>query len=306
MIQMPIAKEFANSVTFPDTARMFYCIGAQKAGTTWLYQYLSRSPEVHFPPAKEVHYFDIETGQNTLSYDIRLKALRQIVETLEAQGNSPKQETLDRLENLVSLLSIHGGQTATDHARYIRYLCKGYAGQKVIADITPAYAILPKRKFSEMAEIGNAKFLFIMRDPVARMWSQIRMGVSARLGPDVTQSELQLACITHAETLIASGRMARVERADYLSTLSRLEQAVPDDHWRTIFYENLFNPKSLDNICRFLNIKPVQAPLSDHVNRGKPVKLPTDLREKMRSVFAPQYDGIRKRYGSEVPAEWRV
>ena len=306
MIQMPIAKEFSNSVTFPERATMFYCIGAQKAGTTWLYQYLSRSPEVHFPPAKEVHYFDIETGQNTLSYDIRLKALRQMVDTLDAQGNAPKRETLDRLENLVSLLSIHGGQHATDHARYIRYLCKGYTGQKVIADITPAYAILPKRKFSEMAEIGNARFLFIMRDPVSRMWSQIRMGVAARLGSDVTQSELQQACIKHAETLIASGRMARVERGDYLATLSRLEQSVPDDRWRTIFYENLFNPKSLDNICQFLNIKPVTAPLTDRVNRGHPVRLPADLREKMRQVFAPQYAGIRKRYGSEVPAEWRV
>ena len=39
---------------FPD----FLCIGAQRSGTTWLYQNLRRHPEIWMPPAKEIHYFD--------------------------------------------------------------------------------------------------------------------------------------------------------------------------------------------------------------------------------------------------------
>ena len=40
----------------------FICIGAQKAGTTWLYENLSRHPDVVMPPMKEIHYFDCAYG----------------------------------------------------------------------------------------------------------------------------------------------------------------------------------------------------------------------------------------------------
>ncbi|MDC0147613.1 sulfotransferase [Alphaproteobacteria bacterium] len=35
----------------------FVCIGAQKAGTTWLNHYLSKHPEVFIGPVKEINYF---------------------------------------------------------------------------------------------------------------------------------------------------------------------------------------------------------------------------------------------------------
>ena len=36
----------------------FLCIGAQKAGTTWLYKKLGAHPQVVFPGPKEVHFWD--------------------------------------------------------------------------------------------------------------------------------------------------------------------------------------------------------------------------------------------------------
>lgn len=36
----------------------FIGIGAQKCGTTWLYENLSRHPEIKFPGGKEVHFWD--------------------------------------------------------------------------------------------------------------------------------------------------------------------------------------------------------------------------------------------------------
>jgi hypothetical protein len=36
----------------------FLGIGAQKAGTTWLFERLSELPQVHFPAGKEVHFWD--------------------------------------------------------------------------------------------------------------------------------------------------------------------------------------------------------------------------------------------------------
>ena len=36
----------------------FLGIGAQKAATTWIYQQLSRHPQISFPAGKEVHFWD--------------------------------------------------------------------------------------------------------------------------------------------------------------------------------------------------------------------------------------------------------
>jgi hypothetical protein len=51
----------------------FVVVGAQKAGTTWLYECLSEHPEVFVPRMKEVHYF-------TRPQDDRLSRLDQGVE----------------------------------------------------------------------------------------------------------------------------------------------------------------------------------------------------------------------------------
>ena len=44
----------------------FLGIGAQKAGTTWLYQHLAAHPQITFPAGKEVHYWDLlESGRRS-------------------------------------------------------------------------------------------------------------------------------------------------------------------------------------------------------------------------------------------------
>ncbi|MEM4261319.1 MAG: sulfotransferase [Candidatus Woesearchaeota archaeon] len=38
----------------------FFCIGAQKSGTTLLYELLRKHPEIYIPEQKELHFFDID------------------------------------------------------------------------------------------------------------------------------------------------------------------------------------------------------------------------------------------------------
>jgi len=41
-----------------DACPDFLCVGAQKAGTSWLYHQLDFHPDFWMPPIKELHYFD--------------------------------------------------------------------------------------------------------------------------------------------------------------------------------------------------------------------------------------------------------
>src|SRR5436189_2997752 len=48
----------ANSFPTRRPGPDFVCIGAHKAGSTWLYQQLDSHPDFWMPPVKELHYFD--------------------------------------------------------------------------------------------------------------------------------------------------------------------------------------------------------------------------------------------------------
>jgi len=60
--------------TRPD----FLIIGAQKCGTTALYDYLSQHPQVLPAKHKEIHYFDYGTGRGELWYRRRFPTQRQM------------------------------------------------------------------------------------------------------------------------------------------------------------------------------------------------------------------------------------
>ena len=49
-----LLKSRKSTIGFPD----FLGIGAQKAGTTWLYENLRKHPELFLPEKKELHFFD--------------------------------------------------------------------------------------------------------------------------------------------------------------------------------------------------------------------------------------------------------
>jgi hypothetical protein len=46
-----------------STSPQFLGIGAQKAGTTWLFTHLQTHPDVSFPAGKEIHFWDLKRNQ---------------------------------------------------------------------------------------------------------------------------------------------------------------------------------------------------------------------------------------------------
>jgi hypothetical protein len=59
-------------MAFPD----FMCIGAERAGTSWLYVNLKYHPEVWLPPVKEIRFFNAR-NRKTGRYYRRREILRQ-------------------------------------------------------------------------------------------------------------------------------------------------------------------------------------------------------------------------------------
>lgn len=293
---------------FPDDATMFFCIGAQKAGTTWLHSYLSRSAEVHFSPNKELHYFDVMAGHGEYSLRIRFDVVRQLTERLDARKLPLHRKTVRQLRDATNLLNIYTpqGKGPGRHRPYLSYLLAGRKDQPIVGDITPAYAILRSEHFADMASIGRAKFLFILRDPVARMWSQIRMAAAGDLGREADADALSAATRARAESLIETGRMPNIERANYARTFEQLEAVVPEERRLYVFYEDLFSGPATDKICAFLRITPPAPETEKRVNEGIKIPFPDDLRAAIRQALDAQYKACSARFGDALPAKWQL
>ncbi len=285
---------------FPKTAQMAFCIGAQKAGTTWLYDFLKRSPQCHFSRNKELHYFDVMAGRADLALDLRVRMAASLAAQLRTETGGANVVALRQLQEVSQLLTIYtgGGAGRQRHAPYLSYMLEGHDAQPVVCDITPSYAVLDRAHFADMAMIGRARFIFILRDPVDRMWSQIRMAQADAVGDHAE------ACATHARILMSERRLPKLARADYRRTIQELEAAVPADRIHYVFYERLFQRKTTDAICSFLGISPVDPDPARRVNEGRASAIPDDIADAFRKAFAPQYAFIRDRFGSALPDAW--
>jgi hypothetical protein len=112
--------------------------GAPKCGTTSLYHYLKQHPEVYLPARKELHYFTrAELARDTAG---------------------PGDTTI--LQHLCA-----------DRAAYEAEFA-GARDQPVLGDISPSYFDFAEVAPAIRRELGEARIVILLRDPIAKAFSQ--------------------------------------------------------------------------------------------------------------------------------------
>ena len=209
------------------------------------------------------------------------------------------QRRIDAFGDLLDLHRLDGENTE----KYLAYLKKGRRDQKLVADVTPAYGLLSPDRFARMAAISeNVRFLYILRDPVSRLWSHIRMLASQ--GADTPSRIQEMA--TQIFWRFGRGRFQAIhERGDYAMTLGNLDKVLGPGQLFTVYYEELFNSKTLRRICEFLGIGDTSvAGLDEAVHVGPQARMSNDMVAKAQEWLAPQYEFV-KRWSGYLPPEWQ-
>jgi hypothetical protein len=267
-------------------------VGAQKAGTTWLHEYLASLPEVDLGFMKEYHVFD----QN------------HVLDTTPGRKK--------RFENYLN--SFLGSDSLSirhkfrrNHKHYFSYFRKlvSNADQVFITgDITPSYAALPVKVLryikSSLEKNGfRVRVVFLMRDPVARCISANRMYSSPRLLDSPGDAALE------AELLAKKYQQTRFQiRTRYDQTINNLEQVFTSDELYLGFYEELFSDKAIAEICSFLEL-PFRPGKYKQVVHGSLVKseLPETIKSEIRSYYSQVYDFVLNRFGQDrVKKLWKM
>jgi len=241
----------------------FLCVGAQKAGTSWLYRQLEPHPDFWMPPVKELHYLD------NLNRTKRIHGPRCC----------DKRDT-----SFIESMQALRGRFYLDLESYGRLF--QHKGECLSGDISPAYSTLNDEIIDRVVEhFPNLKVVFLARDPVERAWSQLSMGV--RLGMinkfDITDPE-EVVC-----NLLHPGVLARSHPS---KIVARWKRYVRPENFRVYFFDDLKeNPAELrQSILYFLGADPnkpsggIKPQENSDAGREK-LRLTAKVRDRMARFF---------------------
>lgn len=262
----------------------FLGIGAQKAGSTWLHDQLALHPEVAVPARKEVHYFDsvqpTRWGGSFGTY--HTTRLRRALE----------QGQLRRAKELAEVLDLMFRPPAA-YLDYLRLAADEHT--RVVGEITPGYADLTEGGFAAVREVMDPRVVYVLRDPLERYWSMVRMNHTVR----GQEGDLERSFRN------AIGLPGNWSRCDYSSTLAALEAVFSPDRVLVLFYEELFSAASLARVARFLGVaEEWDFDLGRVSNQGMSRDMPEPPAEVLDRLL-PVYADVRARYGDAVPASWQ-
>ena len=217
--------EGAASETGPD----FLCIGAHKAGTTWLYQQLDSHPDFWMPPVKELHYFD-QLGRVERATRPRCRDERDL--QFLGRFKSLSAEPTINLENYGRLF--------------------GPKASLLSGDISPNYSTLDDEIIRLIVGyFPNLKVIFLARDPVERVWSHLSM--------EVHYLQIEPFDATNIDEVSRNvSRRGMLLRSYPSAVVARWKRHVHPDQFRVYFFDDLqINPAELRrSILRFLGANP--------------------------------------------------
>ncbi|RMH88590.1 MAG: sulfotransferase [Calditrichaeota bacterium] len=280
---------------FPD----FLCIGAQKAGTTWLSRNLPYHPRIWTPPIKALRYFN-EPSRTPL-----------IFRAFSTHRRNERWRSLAKYR-LYNLRNIHEEQ----HLRWFLRLFffprtdKWYASLftpgpgQVAGEVTPAYARLDEAVVARIHSLmPGVKIIYLLRDPIERLWSQAAMHFSNR-GYD------NLLNVPEMELQAFLNRKNANLNSQYPEVLRRWETYFPSEQIFVGFFDKLREDPAgyLKDIYRFLGVEAEDRYIPPQVAQKHNARTYPPIPDHLARMLAERYYGdiesLHRRFENPYTARW--
>lgn len=278
---------------------LMFGVGAAKSGTSWLYRYLAAHPDCHLRSIKELHFFDTRDLGNREWY---LRELARKAGGLERRIATDEDATpIGQIAHLAELRLYARVLGKGDVTGYLAFLMEGREDERLVGDVTPGYALLSEETLREMAALhDDVRFVYVMRDPVARLWSHVRMVASRRARGDLRTRTSRLL-----DDVLAGSAPQIANRGDYAGTVGRLMAAVAPEKRFICTTEDLFGDDGLARLCAFLGIAFSRGEPERRVHSGVSIAMTDAQRKRAAAWLRPQYDYVAANMGALPPA-WQA
>lgn len=250
----------------------FICIGAQKSGTSWLFENLARHSKTKMPPVKEVNFF--YPPSPTLKQRIRMgiRSRSKIIWSARYMfyEHTPK--------NYVKLFP----------------KCKN----QISGDVSPSYIALTEQQVKMLAEnLSEVKIIYLIRNPIERAWSAFRMKHFEFLQSPLTEVEI----LNHAKNHDG------FSHGKYTEILNRWEKYFPG-RVKVWFFDQLCeDPKKLFfEICQYLNLTLNRENdlIEEKVFEGKHYPMPESVRNYLNMTFRNEIIALHTRFNNIYTLNW--
>lgn len=286
---------------------LMFCVGATKAGTSWLYSYLHGREDCVLQSVKESHFFDTISKPRMKPQIDQWKAQRDMLrdrrDVAKNAGEAARVERLQKQIDDISTLIKAVRKRDEGIPAYLEYIYAGSDGAMLVGDITPAYALLDQDRLEHMLSLStDTKFVFLMRDPVDRLWSHVRM--IAKRTTDTPEGFVSKSRAVLKSVTQDGGQDHVTTRGDYPAIVSKLKNAVPKDKVHFEFFERLLTEDGIRDLCDFLGISYVPANTDKKVHEGKSLKMDDEMRGWAAEFTAPHYAFVKETFGA-LPDRWQ-
>ena len=257
----------------------FLCIGAQKAGTTWLYSMLSQNPGVFLPPVKEIHFFDfLHVPENR--WWIR-KMFNRTAERIVRER--PADQPYFRRLATLPRRSDAWYQAIFDHPDAVGRLA---------GEITPAYSFLPSKGVAKVAEVNPAmRIILVVRDPVDRALSQLRMLAERNKWSTIDAMVLEDPRIS-AEI---------IQRSAYRENIRRWEAVFPPEQLLYLPYPRIANDPEgfLGEVEAFIGAPPHKyRAATESVHSSRRATIAPEVTAGLERLFVEERAWLAGRFGN--------
>jgi hypothetical protein len=270
----------------------FLCIGAQKAGTTWLYANLRAHPGIWLPNEKELHYFDEKL--------VRRLGLREKLFAEDDQALRWRRQLRRQLRERRRRRSLAGARWdlryffgRTSDNWYLSLFDPGHG--KMTGEITPAYSTLDDEAVAHISRlVPAARIILFLRNPIERSWSHARMAAKNGASHDTLARHFEVDA-------------SRI-RGDYARTLAVWGRHFTPEQLFIGFTEDLhFHPAELlRRICGFLGVGELESwPfLHERVHAGARIAIPGPLATRLARLHEDLIARLDERFGGYA-SWWR-
>ena len=285
--------------------------GAQKAGTTWLWNHFAVQHQFLAGFKKEPHFLWHIFGRGQGTHH------RQHCESLtsEMQSYLTDDATDGRKQALRSAMHVvKASFSLNDYAAAFRWLSA--TTHLPVADFTPENCLLREDQLSRLRDVlrkhFDVKVVYIMRDPAERLLSWAKhLCLRHPKGATENRAARGLADVSplefaeqELEQLRAHKTSFSINHSRYDLTVTKLDSVFEDVKY--LFYENMFQQDKVDELSRFVGVEPAPGRFELRANQdASQYEFPENILSDLRQEFRDVYQFVQSRF-PDAPLEYHL
>ena len=271
----------------------FIGIGAQKSGTTWLFNCLNQIDQFTLPPQKEFHYFSKNPKYPSPNH-------------LSSFWSQTFHHKKSFLKKLLKKPSFWNGKNFYLSSFFLKKLflekndkwylsnfenLNGFTGE-----ITPAYSMLDEKDIKHMYELlPDVKLIFLVRNPIDRAWSAYK---------SIHKKELTKSSSLDNQKIIKYMKEnGQILRSNYMRTIDLYSKSFQDNQILVCFFDAITNHPELlikdiaDHICGKDKIIINHLNFNKKVNPSIKIDMPEEVHNYLKLFYHDQIKELSETYG---------